>query len=83
MADYARPMSGTFRDVVEIVLDDERGTYRVMYTTTIGEMMYVLDAFQKKSKSGSATPQRDLDLIAQRLKKARDYHEQKENEPLR
>jgi phage-related protein len=75
-AEYAFPMKGHLRDVVEIRDDDETGknTYRVMYTTTIGDVVYVLDAFQKKSKSGIATPQADLDRIEKRLKAAKEHH---------
>jgi phage-related protein len=42
-----------------------------MYTVKIDDDIYVLDFFQKKSKSGKATPQADLDRIEQRLKQAR------------
>jgi phage-related protein len=73
-SDDASPMHGDLRDVLEVREDDEAGTYRLMYTTTIGDTIYVLDYFQKKSKSGIATPNSDLDRIRQRLKKARDRH---------
>ncbi len=42
-----------------------------MYTAKVGERVYVLHAFQKKSKSGIATPKGELDLVRQRLKEAR------------
>ncbi len=71
----SEPMKGKLRDVREIWADDEGGTYRAMYTTEIGDVVYVLDAFQKKSKSGIATPQRHLDRIEQRLKLAREHYE--------
>jgi phage-related protein len=70
----ASPMHGDLRDVFEIREDDEGGTYRLMYTATIGDTLYVLDFFQKKSKSGIATPKADLDRIRLRLKKARERH---------
>lgn len=66
-----KSLKGKLRDVREIVVDDDGSTYRTMYTTRIGDVVYVLDAFQKKSKSGIATPQADLDRIEQRLKQAR------------
>ncbi len=69
-----KSLKGSLRAVREIVVDDDGGTYRTMYTTRIGDIVYVLDAFRKKSKRGIATPQRDLDRIEQRLKLAkRDY----------
>jgi phage-related protein len=71
-ASYARRMAGNLRDVVEIVADDVTGTYRAMYTTVIGEAVYVLHVFQKKSKHGLSTPLKDLGLIAQRLRAARE-----------
>jgi phage-related protein len=71
-------MHGVFRDVMEIRDDDATGTYRLMYTTKLGDRLFILDFFQKKSKNGSATPQADLDRIRVRLKKAREMHAAKE-----
>lgn len=70
-ADDAKPMKGRLRDVIEVPHDTPDGTLRLMYTVKIAEDIYVLDFFQKKSKSGIATPQADLDRIEQRLKHAR------------
>ena len=44
------------------------GTYRVVFTLRVADHLYVLHAFQKKSKRGAATPQKDLDLVRERLK---------------
>jgi phage-related protein len=54
--------------VVELRESDESGTYCAVYTVQFADAVYVLHAFQKKSKRGIATPQRELDVIAQRLK---------------
>lgn len=62
--------------VLEIVIDESGDTYRAVYTVKFREAIYVLHAFQKKSKSGTATPQPDMDLIRQRLKKAMTHYEQ-------
>lgn len=70
-ADDARPMKGKLRDVIEVPQEVPGGTLRLMYTVKIDDDLYVLDFFQKKSKSGIATPQADLDRIEQRLKQAR------------
>ena len=43
------------------------GTFRVVYTLRITGCLYVLHAFQKKSKQGNATPQKDIDLIRERI----------------
>jgi phage-related protein len=45
-----------------------------MYTATLEGSVYVLDVFQKKAKSGRATPQANLDRIEMRLKAARKLH---------
>jgi len=60
--------------VLEIVEDHHGDTYRAVYTVRFGDAVYVLHAFQKKSKSGIATPQRDIDLIKTRLQRALEYH---------
>lgn len=70
----AKPMKGNLREVTEIVSDCEGDTFRAMYTTRIGDEVYVLHAFQKKSKKGIATPQHELDVIEGRLKAARQLH---------
>jgi phage-related protein len=78
-SDLARPMRGDLRDVMEVRDNDEAGTYRLMYTTKIGANVFVLDFFQKKSKSGTATPKDILDRIRLRLKKAREIHAEEES----
>jgi phage-related protein len=54
--------------VMEIAAYDATGTYRAVYTVSIGESIYVIHAFQKKSKAGIATPKSEMQLIRQRLK---------------
>ena len=56
--------------VVEIVADYRGDTFRAVYTMRYAGALYVLHAFQKKSKTGRATPQRDLELIKHRLREA-------------
>jgi phage-related protein len=74
----AKPMKGNLRDVIEIAVDDDSGdrTYRTTCTIKIGEVVYVLHAFQKKATLGISTPQRELNLIEQRLRTARKHHEE-------
>jgi phage-related protein len=55
-------------------------TYRCAYTAKLGDTIYVLHAFQKKSKRGIATPKADIKLIEARLKEARQIHQELENE---
>ena len=56
--------------VLEVVDDDESGTYRAVYTVEISEAVFVLHCFQKKSKSGIVTPKKDMEIIRIRLKAA-------------
>ncbi|MBO9136250.1 type II toxin-antitoxin system RelE/ParE family toxin (plasmid) [Rhizobium sp. B230/85] len=56
--------------VLEVVENDGGGTYRAVYTVRFEEAVFVLHCFQKKSKSGIATPKEDLDIIRARLKVA-------------
>lgn len=54
--------------VLEIVEDDQGGTYRAVYTIKFRKAVFVLHVFQKKSKSGIATPKPDMDIIRERLR---------------
>ncbi len=56
--------------VLEVVEDDEGGTYRAVYTVKFEHAVFVLHCFQKKSKQGIATPKEDIELIRSRLKVA-------------
>lgn len=58
--------------VLEIVDDYQTDTYRAVYTLKFSELVYVLHAFQKKSKKGVATPKSEIRLIKQRLKVAEE-----------
>ena len=62
--------------VVELVEDHKGDTYRAAYTVRFAEAVYVLHAFQKKSKSGIKTPPQDMELIKSRLKLAEAHHRQ-------
>jgi phage-related protein len=66
----AKPLRGMGSGVFEVVSLYETNTYRAVYAVKIGETIYVLHVFQKKSKRGIKTPKRDLDLIQRRLKMA-------------
>ncbi len=60
--------------MLEIVEDHRGDTYRAVYTVRFADTLYVLHAFQKKSKIGINTDQTDVKLIAERLKRAKiDY----------
>ena len=56
--------------VLELVEDDQDGTYRAVYTVKFAEAVFVLHCFNKKSKRGIETPKEDMDIIRARLKVA-------------
>ena len=56
--------------VIEMIDDNRGDTFRTVYTVKFASVVYVLHAFQKKSKSGIATPQSDIQLIKRRLRDA-------------
>ena len=67
------------RTVLEIVAPYHTDTYRAVYTVRFANVIYVLHAFQKKSKKGLRTPKKDIDLIKQRLKVAEIFHREWRN----
>ena len=68
-------MHGRLRDVMEVRVDGVDGnTYRVVYAAKLGDRIYVLHAFVKKSASGASTPKRHIELIERRLKEARQIN---------
>jgi phage-related protein len=74
----AKPWKGEGPGVLEIVEDHRGDTYRAVYTVRFSEVVYVLHAFQKKSKRGIKTPLTDVKLITERLKRAQaDYERRK------
>ncbi len=62
-----KPWSGLGSGVYELVEDHRGDTFRAVYTVRMGDAVHVLHAFQKKSKSGIATPRPDVELIHKRL----------------
>lgn len=67
--DIAKPLTGFGgASVLELVLDDRGGTFRVVYTVRFLRAIIVLHSFQKKSKRGIATPLQEIDLVCSRLK---------------
>jgi phage-related protein len=73
----AKPWKGEGPGVLEIVEDHRGDTYRAVYTVRFTDVVYVLHAFQKKSKRGIKTPQTDIKLISERLKRAQDDYERR------
>ena len=63
--------------VLEIVLRGAEGAFRVIYTVKFKEVIYVLHAFQKKSKTGIKTPKQEVDILYSRLQLAKHYYEER------
>ncbi|MGJ3264613.1 MAG: type II toxin-antitoxin system RelE/ParE family toxin [Salinarimonas sp.] len=72
----AKALSGYGGAQVMEIVEDERGdTYRAIYTICYAHAVYVLHVFQKKSRSGIATPKHELDVVRARLKAAHLHHQ--------
>ena len=71
-ADVAKSMKGLGSGIFEIALRHGGNAFRVVYGVRLGEELWVVDAFQKKSTQGIKTPQREIDLIRDRLKRLKE-----------
>jgi phage-related protein len=79
--EQAKPLRGFGSAGVLEVVEDRRGNaYRAVYTVRYAARVFVLHVFQKKSKSGIATPKPELDLIRNRLKVAERRAKELDNE---
>ena len=78
-ADVAKPMKGLGSGVFEIALPYRGNAFRVVYAVQIGSDLWVVHAFQKKSKTGSKTPKQTIDLIKERLKLAEADHQKRKS----
>ena len=71
-ADIAKPMHGLGSGVFEIALPFKGDAFRVVYAVHLADEIWVVHAFQKKSTQGIKTPQREIDLIKDRLKRLKE-----------
>jgi phage-related protein len=76
----AKPFKGVGSGVIEIALRHDAEAYRTVVAVQLGRKIYVLHAFQKKSKKGIATPKQDVELIKQRFKEAKELSEHEQDE---
>ena len=73
----AKPLKGfSGAGVLEVVENHDGDTFRAVYTVRFKDVVYVLHCFQKKSKSGIATPKQDIELIKSRLRDAEERHKE-------
>ena len=77
-----KPFKGVGSGVLEIAVRYDKDAYRTVVAVQLGTKLYVLHAFQKKSKRGVETPKRDVERIKQRYREAKELasHEEKENQ---
>jgi phage-related protein len=71
-ADTAKPFKGVGSVVFEIALKHRGDAFRILYAVQIGDALWIIHAFQKKSTSGIKTPQVEIDLINERLKRLKE-----------
>ena len=72
---HAKPLKGFGGSgILEVVEDFDGNTYRAVYTVKLVDAVYVLHVFQKKSKAGIKTPKQEIELIKNRLKRAKQHH---------
>ncbi|MBF0162353.1 MAG: type II toxin-antitoxin system RelE/ParE family toxin [Magnetococcales bacterium] len=72
MADNVKPLKGFGGGVMEIVLRQRGDAFRVVYAVQIGDDLWVVHAFHKKSKHGIGTPKHEIDLVHDRLKRLKE-----------
>ncbi len=73
MADHVKPLKGFGNSgVMEIVLSHRGDAFRVVYAVQIGEEIWVIHAFQKKSTQEIKTPKHEIDLVHERLKRLKE-----------
>ena len=70
-SDNVKPLHGLGSGVLEIALPLQGDAFRVIYAVRLGDDVWVVHAFKKKSTQGIKTPQREIDLVKERLKKLR------------
>ena len=71
-ADTAKPLKGFGGGVFEIAVRHRGDAFRTVYAVQLDEDIWVLHAFQKKSKTGIKTPRQESDLIRERIKRVKE-----------
>jgi phage-related protein len=71
-ADIVKPVRGMGSGLFEVALRYSGDAFRVVYGVQFGAEIWVIHAFQKKSTQGVNTPQREVDLIRERLKRLKE-----------
>ena len=67
-----KPLTGLGSGVMEMALRHRGDAFRVVYALQVGAEIWVVHAFQKKSRSGIATPRQEIDVVRERLRRLRE-----------
>lgn len=70
--DIAKPLSGLGSGVWELAIKSRGDAYRVVYALQLSEDIWVIHAFQKKSKKGISTPKPEIDLVTERIRRLKE-----------
>jgi phage-related protein len=70
--DIAKPLVGLGSGIWELAIKDRGDAWRVVYALQIDDDIWVVHAFQKKSKTGIATPKHEIDLVRERIKRLKE-----------
>ena len=71
-SDIAKPLAGLGAGVWELAIKERGDAWRVVYALRLGDDIWVIHAFQKKSTSGISTPRHELDLVRERIKRLKE-----------
>ncbi len=71
-AEIAKPLQGLGSGVLEIALAYRGDAFRVVYAVQLADEIWVIHAFQKKSKQGIKTPKHEIDVVKERLKRLKE-----------
>ncbi|HKV55470.1 MAG TPA: type II toxin-antitoxin system RelE/ParE family toxin [Candidatus Binataceae bacterium] len=70
--DIAKPLKGLGSGIWELAIKSRGDAYRVVYALQLGEDIWIVHTFQKKSNKGIATPKHEIDLVRERIKRLRE-----------
>jgi len=70
--DIAKPLTGLGTGVWELAIKERGDSFRVVYALQLDDDIWVVHAFQKKSKSGIATPKHEIDVVRERIKRLKE-----------
>lgn len=70
--DIAKPLTGLGSGVWELAIKERGDAFRVIYLLQMGDDVWVVHVFQKKSKTGIATPKYEIDLVRERIKRLKE-----------